>query len=317
MRGRLLLLFLAILLSASSRAGQNPSPTPGPQASPSPSPLASATPTPAPEPTPDLNAFLVPAEEHFSHRSIGAIDLVANPQEIDAAIDLYRQALATDPGNIEVLAKLLRSLHFRGAYTNLGIEEKKAFFDEGRRLGQAAEDRLEAAAIASHGLSRIEALRLVKGAPALYLWTAVHWGEWGLAKGKFASARTGVAGRLRDLAQTLIDMDPLFDEGAGYRMLGRLHSEAPKIIFITGWISHEKGVQYLRRAYKVAPDNPVNCAFLAEAILDHEPEKKDEALGLLQHCVSLIPRADRILEDSMYMGDARALLDKLRAHPAP
>jgi tetratricopeptide (TPR) repeat protein len=306
MRGRLLLLSLSILLSASSRAGQNPSPSPGPQASP----------TPSPEPTPDIAAFVVPAEEHFSHRSIGAIDLVANPQEIEAAIELYRKALSVDPGNIEVLAKLLRSLHFRGAYTNFGLEEKKVFFDEGRRLGQAGVDRLEAAASAAHGLSRIEALRLVKGAPALYLWTAVHWGEWGLAKGKFASARTGVAGRLRDLSQTLIDMDPLFDEGAGYRMLGKLHSEAPKILFFTGWISHEKGVQYLRRAYKVAPDNPVNCAFLAEAILDHQPDKKDEARELLEHCVSLTPRPDRILEDSVYMGDARALLDKLSLVPA-
>ena len=308
MRGRLLLLSLTILLSASSRAGQIPSPSPTPQASP--------TPTPTPEPTPDTAAFLVPAEEHFSHRSIGAIDLVANPQEIDAAIELYRKALLADPWNIEVLAKLMRSLQFRGAYTNLGLEEKKVLFDEGRRLGQAAVDRLEAEASAAHGLSRIEALRLVKGAPALYLWTAVHWGEWGLAKGKFASARSGVAGRLRDLAQTLIEMDPLFDEAAGYRLLGKLHSEAPKILFITGWISHEKGVQYLRRADKAAPDNPVTCAFLAEALLDHEPGKKDEARELLEHCVSLTPRPDRILEDSMYLGDAHALLEKLRAAPA-
>ena len=306
MRGRLLLFSLSILLSASSRAGQIPSPSPTPQASS----------TPVPEPTPDTGALLLAAEEHFSRRSIGAIDLVANPQEIDAAIDLYRKALVADPGNIEVLAKLMRSLQFRGAYTDLGIEEKKLFFDEGKRLGQAAVDRLEAEAGAARGLSRIEALRLMKGAPALYLWTAVHWGEWGLAKGKFASARSGVASRLRDLAQTLIDMDPLFDEGAGYRMLGKLHSEAPRIIFITGWISHEKGVQYLRRAYKVAPDNPVNCAFLAEAILDHEPGKEDEARELLEHCVSLTPRPDRILEDSMYMGDARVLLDKMRAAPA-
>jgi len=308
------LLVLTVLLSASSRADQAPSPSPTPQAPATPTP--SPTPAPSPEPTPDLGAFLIPADEHFSQRSIGAIDLVANPHEIDAAIELYRRALAADPRNVEVLAKLMRALQFRGAYTDLGNEEKKVFFDEGRRIGQAAVDRLEAEVSARRGLSRIEALRLVKGAPALYLWTAVHWGEWGLAKGKFASARSGVAGRLRDLSQTLIDMDPLFDDAAGYRILGKLHSDAPKIIFITGWISHEKGLQYLRRAYKVAPDNPVNCAFLAESILDHEPEKKAEARALLEHCVSLTPRPDRVLEDEMYMGDAHALLDKQSAEPA-
>jgi hypothetical protein len=72
-------------------------------------------------------------------------------------------------------------------------------------------------------------------------------------------------------------------------------------------------VQYLRRAYQAAPDNPVNCFFLAEAVLDHEPEKKDEALQILEHCVSVIPRPEWILEDSIYRDDARAKLDHLRA----
>jgi tetratricopeptide (TPR) repeat protein len=259
---------------------------------------------------------VIEADEHFARRSIGAIDEVAHPQEVDAAVDLYRKALVATPHNIDTLARLLRALHFRGAYTGAPLEEKKRIFDEGRRLGQAAVDRLEAEARAANGLSRIEALRLVDGAPALYLWTAVHWGEWGLARGKFASARSGVAGRLRDLTQTLIDLDPLFDDAAGYRMLGRLHAEAPKILFVTGWVSHDKGVQYLRRAYNLAPDHPVTCVFLAEAILDHQPEKRKEARELLEHCVSLTPRPDRILEDSMYMGDARVLLDGLHAAPA-
>lgn len=301
---------VAILLSSTSWAVQTPSPSPTPQTSPTP------TPSLTPEPTPETVAFLALAEAHFSQRSIGAIDEVANPQEIDEAIELYRKALAADPRNIEVLAKLMRALQFRGAYTGLSIEEKKVFFEEGKRLGQDAVDRLEAEARAARGLSRIEALRLVKGAPALYLWTAGHWGEWGLARGKFASARSGVAGRLRDLAQTVVDMDPLFEDAAGYRILGRLHSEAPKILFVTGWVSHDKGVQYLRRAYKSAPDHPATCFFLADAILEHEPEKKEEARQILEHCVSLTPRPHTVLEDSVYMKDARAKLDDLRAEPA-
>src|SRR5204862_4018995 len=117
---------------------------------------------------------VVQADEHFSRRSIGAIDNVAKPQEVDAAIALYRKAVVSDPKNIEVLAKLMRALQFRGAYTGLGVEEKKALFEEGKALGQEAVDRLEAQVSVQRGLSRIEALRLVKGAPALYLWTAIH-----------------------------------------------------------------------------------------------------------------------------------------------
>lgn len=274
--------------------------------------------SPSPDPTLEVPALLAQADDHYARRSIGAIDDVARPEEAEAAIILYRKALALVPRDIEVLAKLMRAMQFRGAYTGLGLEEKKTLFDEGRRLGQDAVDRLEEDAKAARGLSRIEALRLVRGAPALYLWTAFHWGEWGLARGKFAAARSGVASRLRDLAQTVVDIDPLFEDGAGYRILGRLHSEAPKIIFITGWISHEKGVQYLRRAYLAAPHHPVNCFFLGEAILDHEPERKDEAERILEGCASLAPRAETILEDSHYIHHARERLAEFRgASPQP
>lgn len=316
---------ILVLASAPAWAAQAavPSPTPTPFASPTPSATPGPSPSPAPslspspEPTPELAALLALADDHYSRRAIGTIDGVARPEEADAAIELYRKALALAPRDIEVLAKLMRALQFRGAYTGLGLEEKKALFDEGRKLGQDAVDRLEAEAKAARGLSRIEALRLVKGAPALYLWTAFHWGEWGLARGKFASARSGVASRLRDLAQTVVDIDPLFEDGAGYRILGRLHSEAPRIPFITGWISHEKGLRYLRRAYQVAPHHPVNCFFLGEGILDHEEEKKDEAVRILEQCAAEAPRADMLLEDSHYTTQARRRLDELRGGSPP
>jgi len=305
---RLSFLFM-ILLSASSWSGQGPTPSPTP--TPSPSPFA----TPSPEPTPDAVALLAQADDRYSRRSIGAIDEVAHPREVDAAIDLYRKALALEPRDIEILSKLMRALHFRGAYTGATLEEKKAIFDEGRRLGQAAVDRLEADVKEKRGVSRIEALRLVKGTPALYLWTAGHWGEWGLTRGKFAAARSGVASRLRDLAQAVIEIDPLFEDAAGYRILGRLHSEAPSIIFITGWISREKALFYLRRAHQIAPSHPTNSYFLAEAILDHEPEKRGEAIELLEQCAVMAPRPDFILEDARYVRVARKRLDELRPPP--
>ncbi len=309
-------LFLAVLASAYPFLGQA-SPTPAPSPTPPPTSSATATPTPEPSPTatPDVGTLVAEADAHFARRSLGAIDEVADRREVDAAVALYRYALALAPREIDTLARLLRAMHFRGAYTGADVDERKAIFDEGRKLGQEAVDRLEAEAKTAKGMSRIEALRLVKGAPALYLWVAGHWGEWGLARGKFAAARSGIAGRLRDLAQTVIDLDPLFEDAAGYRILGRIHAEAPKILFITGWISHEKGVQYLRRAYRAAPNHPVTWYFLAEAILDHEPEKRDEALQLLELCATTAPRPDTVLEDSRYATLARKQLAQLRSAP--
>ena len=311
------ILIMTTLLS--SRPGRVPEPTPTPSPSPSASPSAteaplSSTASPAiPAPPVALAAILAEADAHFGRRSLGAIGELANKREVDEAIALYRQALALTPGDIEVLAQLMRALHFRGAFTGASLEEKKAIFEEGRKLGQDAVDRLEAQARITRGRSRIESLRLVKGAPALYLWTAGHWGEWALVRGKFAAARSGIAGRLRDLAQTVIDLDPFYEDAAGYRILGRLHSEAPKIPFITGWVSREKALQFLRRAHLTGPRHPVTWYFLAKAILDHEPLKRDEALRLLDLCANAPPRADTLLEDARYATLARRQLDQLRA----
>lgn len=307
------ILILAALLG--SRSGPTPETTPTPLPSPSATEASSSSGvlSPTQAPADALAAILAEADAHFARRSLGAIDEVANKREIDEAIALYRQALALAPADIEVLAQLMRALHFRGAFTGASLEEKKAIFEEGRKLGQDAVDRLEAQARITRGRSRIESLRLVKGAPSLYLWTAGHWGEWALVRGKFAAARSGIAGRLRDLAQTVIDIDPLFEDAAGYRILGRLHSEAPKIPFITGWVSREKGLQYLRRSHLAGPRHPVTWYFLAEAILDHEPLKRDEALRLLDRCANTPPRADTLLEDARYATLARRQLDQLRA----
>jgi len=298
------LVFAAFLNTPASRVAQS-TPTPVP------TPVLSAGDSPQPQPTPELAALLAEADARFARRSIGAINEVANPAEIDAAIALYRKALALAPRDIAILAQLMRAMHFRGAYTGAGLEEKRAIFEEGRKLGQDAVDRLEAQARTVRGMSRIEALRLVKGTPELYLWTAGHWGEWALVRGKFAAARSGIAGKLKDLSQTVIDLDPTFEDAAGYRLLGRLHSEAPKIPFITGWVSRDKALQYLRRAHVVGPRHPVTWYFLAEAILDHEPSKRDEALRLLEMCANTPPRTDTLLEDARYATLARKQLEAL------
>ncbi len=300
---------LTLFVISSLAPFQTPTPSPSPAVSPMEAPSA------LPAPSPDGPTLVLEADAHFAQRSVGAIDEVANRHEIDAAIDLYRKAMISSPRDVETLAKLMRALHFRGAYTEADIEEKKAIFEEGRKLGQDAIDRLEAEARATPALSRIEALRLVNGAPALYLWTAGHLGEWGLVRGKFAAARSGVAAKLRDLAQTVVDLDPAYEGGAGYRILGRLHSEAPKIPFITGWVSHGKGVEYLRRAYELAPHHPVTLYFLAEAILDHEPTKREEALRFLDLCANSPPRLEAALEDARYSRLARRQLGELRSAP--
>ena len=264
-----------------------------------------------PEP-PAAAGALAEGDGHYARRAEGAPGDVALPGPVEAAIQAYRRAVAADPQGLEPLYKLLRALHFRGAFCGASIDERKAIFEEGKTLGQAAVDRLEKGVGRAQGAARADALRGVPHAAQLYYWTAAHWGQWALARGKLAAARAGVAGRVLHLAETVREIDPLLDEGGADRVLGRLHDEAPKIPLITGWVSKRKALEHLRRSYTLGPQNSVTRFFLAEAILDHEPEKREEARQLLRLCADTPPRPEYLVEDAHYSALARARLSALR-----
>jgi hypothetical protein len=95
-------------------------------------------------------------------------------------------------------------------------------------------------------------------------------------------------------------------------VLGRLHDEAPKVLFFTGWVSKDKALALLRQSYAIAPQNSVTRFFLAEAILEHEPKGADEARRLLRSCVEDPLRPEYLVEDRHYADLARARLAGLK-----
>ena len=268
-----------------------------------------ATPSPA---RADGAAALAEGEALFARRAEGASGGRAQPSLVDQALAAYRRALAEAPQDLERLGPFLRALHFRGAYCGAGEEEQRRFFDEGRRLGQAAVDRLEQPLEKRPAAERLAALRQVPGAAAVYYWTCANWGGWALTSGKLAAARQGVAGRVRDLAQTVVDLDPQLDEGGGHRVLGRLHDQSPRIPFVTGWVSKQTALEQLRRALALGPESRTTWLFLAEAILDHDRPRRAEALALLQRCLDSPPRPEHAVEDAHYCELARAVLRERR-----
>jgi hypothetical protein len=254
---------------------------------------------------------LATADAAYARRAEGARGAVADPVRVEEALAGYRRALAAQPDNRPALLGLLRALHFRAAFCGAREAERKALFEEGRRRAQAAVDALEKQA-AARGGERIAALREAPQAALVYYWAAVHWGQWGLLRGKLTSARAGVASKVRDDAETVLALDPQLEEGGADRLLGRLHDQAPKILFVTGWISKRKGLEHLRRSLALGPRNSVTRFFLAEAILEHDPAHREEARGLLSLCATSPPRPEFLVEDAHYAALARARLAALK-----
>jgi hypothetical protein len=210
----------------------------------------------------------------------------------------------------------MRAFYFKGEHATAGDAAKRAVFEEGKALGEETLEliRREAGSAAGKDLSKatpVELVAYVKGradVPPCFLWAAVNWGKWALVYGKTAAARQGAAARIRDYAEAVVRLDPSFDDGGGYRVLGRLHHQTPSIPFITGWASRTEALKNLRAAVETGPRNFVNRLYLAEAIWDYEKEKRPEARRMLQQLVADTPSVELAVEDARAQEEARALL---------
>jgi len=280
-------------------------------------------------PTPDYrrdmlligpNPVLAAADVAWLHRDEARVKARASARRISEAISGYERA-AEAPGEVEARWKLARALFFKAKFTGLDRDRQLALYDKARKVGdeglailrrRAAGQALSADAPPS---KLAAALSRERDAAPAYFWTAVAWGQWALLAGKLPAARTGAAMRVRDDATTVIALDPDFEDGGGYRILGRLHHKAPRIPYLTGWVSRSEAVRYLRLAVGTAPRNFVNRQFLAEALADGGAAEKAEAVQIERDLVSDAPSPGRIVEDLAIQDEARRNLAAPRARP--
>jgi len=262
---------------------------------------------PAPSPLADGDA-------HWDRRAEGAVGDSCAPAEVDAAIASYRRALSTAPESLALRARLMRALQYRGAFCAGPLDESRRALDEGKDVAEETVARVERLVGGAKGEARLAALRRTPEAAAVYFWAAACWGQWAVLHGNFAAAREGVAGKVRELARTVVDLDERYEEAGGHRVLGRLHDKTPSIPFITGWASTKKALAHLRTAIALAPDDRAAQLFLGEALLAHVPGERAEALRLLTACATAPPRPEYLVEDRRQAKQARALLDADGAH---
>lgn len=266
----------------------------------------------------DLTDLMAAGDAAWARRAEGHQGGHAAAGPIDEAIAAYEKATKEQPARLEAWWKLQRALHFKGEYVARTREDKQAVFARGRDVSEKAIDLL---AQRVGGRAKLDALSPQQAAKALagveeatpvFLYAAIHWGLWGDAFGKMAAARQGVGEKIRRDGEVAIALDERYESAGGHRLLGRLHTLAPKIPFITGWVDRDKAVTELRRAMALAPDDPYNQLFLAEALLDYQPDKSAEARTLLRKLVARTPSPARPVEEAKAIADAKALLAK---HP--
>jgi hypothetical protein len=267
---------------------------------------------PKEDPASALAEALAAGDAHYARRGEGATGQAALPFEIDGAIAEYRRALVLDPRSIDARLRLMRALFFRGGFCgDVPAEGKKALFDEGKRVADETIADLDTLLRRKKGRVRLEGVKDADAAAEAYVWAAVSWGQWAIFH-RVAAAWQGAPGRIRDLAQAVMAIDPATEQAASHIILGRLHTEAPRVPMVTGWVSRAKGLAYLRDGHRLAPQNQALTYFLGNAILAHEPRAEAEARSLLEACAAATPRPEFHAEDLHYARMARERLAAAR-----
>ena len=199
------------------------------------------------------------ADSLFANRARGfdRERILADSVLADSCIALYRQAAESCESDCaeEAHWKLLQAYFFRGFYCTPDFKRKKDHYNQA--IDQAR-----------------RSLELFPDSPALHVWTAVLWGCWAEAHGVCSSAGKGVAGKIRDHCEKALETDSTFCDAGALRVLGGVHSKAPKIPLILGWPSKKKAQDYLERAMDIAPRNLFTRRCLAETLWARKQREK-------------------------------------------
>ncbi|UCE06208.1 MAG: tetratricopeptide repeat protein [bacterium] len=215
--------------------------------------------------------------------------LIADSANVNQAIELYKEFIETATGaeKEEAIWKLMRAYYFKGKYTTDDSEMKKKTYDLGKDLGKVG-------------------LEAFPESVGIHLFSAIVWGVWGEEYGVFKAAKEGVAGKIKEHCEKVIELDPNFDEAGGYRVLGRVYFKAPKIPLILGWPSKKKAVEILEKSYEIAPKNLNTRQFLGEAL--YSQKQKERAIQLMKEILAETDVIEGTAEDAVIKHEVEATL---------
>jgi hypothetical protein len=113
-------------------------------------------------------------------------------------------------------------------------------------------------------------------------------------------------GPIKKALETVLRLDPSFQQGSADRALGRWYFRVPRLF----GGSKDKAIEHLQRALTFAPQSTATHFFLAETYLnmDRLQEARREAQSVLD--APLDP--EWTPEDKEFKQKAKALLDKIR-----
>lgn len=202
----------------------------------------------------------------------------------ERAAAIWRQAAATD---VEAAWKLARVEYWIG--------------------GHAATEAARRAALERGVDDGARAVALAPGRPEGYFWRAANMGALAESFGIMQGLK--YRGRIKSDLETVLKMDPAWQDGSADRALGRWYDKVPGLF---GGSDKEAEAHY-RASLTYKPDSTASLYFLAELLLDKK--RTAEARPLLQQVIDAPIDPDWAPEDREFKALARKALAALAIRP--
>jgi len=234
------------------------------------------------------NSDLDKGKQLYTDRHENSNGVNASSQNIDKAITHLKIALQLKDTEVEAAVYLLKCYYYKGEFAVDDTETQKSIFNLGKSLGtdyiQKDPDNME-----------------------FRYWYLVNLGSWAKVYGILTAAKEGVADQMKEHAERIIDVDPKYENGGGYYMLGAVHYKSPYIPFLLSWPDNEEAVKYLTLANKTGTATLNQKNYLAQAI--YKEGQVVEAKALLSQVINTVPDPKNLVEERNFIQEAREILE--------
>lgn len=243
------------------------------------------------------NQFLFPEETsdpaEISLDSLDELMKEKNIENSEKAIIGYEQLLKKNPRNPEILYKLANAyITIIDIKTAALIKEKDEYKPILDKLGKIAYD------YACQALTIDSKCKEAIGA------ALVAYGYYSASFGILKAIFKGAAGRYKDLANQLIEIDEKYDGALGYRSLGKLYEMAPWPVG-----SSRKALGCFQKA--VIADNSMLYSHYYLGVLYFKKDKYDLAKREFTFVVENPPSPSETHFIELYIAEARNYLKKI------
>jgi len=228
---------------------------------------------------------------YYNQRLEGSVKSSAKPEPITNAINNFQYALKNAATETDAALYLLKSYYFRGKYVHKDKEKQKFDFSKGKELGE----------------------KYVKNYPdsaPFQFWYLVNLGSWSEVYGIITAAREGVAEIMKEHSEKIISLDPEYENGGGYFMLGAVHFKSPYIPFLLSWPDNDDAIKYLTKAINVGEATPNQKIYLAQAM--YKDGQKSYAINMLKEVSNMQPSVEETVRDWEQIELAEQLLSEYR-----